>query len=453
MAQREEDLRTTTTTSTTAPTTPAPTSTAPVPPAPPLPPTPPPPAQRGPAPRPPAPRLGARPASTPTTPTGTIDTSSSSSSSASPSPTDFKRAVALVRLMQQIADEYGREPTDETLLHLTFVSNKLRKLDSATREAALDHVTKSSAGKGASPAVSASVQPASSTASTEALTTTTTTATTTTTSTTSTTATTTTTTDVASGTGEGPTRQSDAHWDGPKWVTDDYLEDAPATIICSMAEGKIGSVYNDDGRIRTVHDHGPERADHSRETIRRFNVDRKLAWDAFTGKFNEDAWKDFQRMSKAQIGDIFQAWKQAQLAGLTERELPRWIKAVKGPDTALEPDEQGLVAAEMQLIEIFTKVGYLNWHPSRGAAVQFKANKQIVSVLDAAIKFIDEDLPIPEPPKRKQGATAQDFQTALKDYETARMEVAAARNRAFYKFVKGRLPDFVEYLRDPDAAE
>ena len=78
---------------------------------------------------------------------------------------------------------------------------------------------------------------------------------------------------------------------------------------------------------------------------------------------------------------------------------------------------------DVKLFEVFKNINgdVETWHPSRGIAAKFDTNKQVVSILHAAITYI----------------------AAVVD--------PAERNRKFYAFVKSRLPGFVEqHLRAPD---
>jgi hypothetical protein len=209
------------------------------------------------------------------------------------------------------------------------------------------------------------------------------------------------------------------------WAREEYINEAPRTLICSMtSDGKIGSIYFDDGRIRTVHASGPEESVDTSLDRWQFNIDSKKAAQVYhdqvgkrmpytTTTEKKDYWRGYNR------------WLVAMLAKGTEGSFPDWVSVVEGPETALDVSE-GPPSKDLQLVEIFFNINgrVEKWHPSRGAAVKFETNQQVISVLKAALKHIeDEGLVDPD-----------------------------ERNQAFYDFLKSRLPNLETDLnvRSPD---
>ncbi|TVQ38043.1 MAG: hypothetical protein EA356_03410 [Geminicoccaceae bacterium] len=200
----------------------------------------------------------------------------------------------------------------------------------------------------------------------------------------------------------------------PDWAKEGYRSEARRTLICSMTpDGKIGSVYFPEGRIRTTHAAGPAKEGHSHHITLQFNLDEPAAIAVFE-----------KNVLKRPIGSetdwsLFDRWLVRSLEGAKPAQLPTWATLVEGPETAHE----GRPPDELKLFEIFKKVGgaIAGWHPSRGAATKFLTDKQTIAVLEAAIAHL----------------------------ESNGIEDPKARNVAFYDFVVGRLPRLAEVLRQP----
>jgi hypothetical protein len=198
----------------------------------------------------------------------------------------------------------------------------------------------------------------------------------------------------------------------PDWAKQEYRRDAKRTLMASMTtDGKIGSVYFSDGRIRTTHGAGPEKEGHSGHTTVQFNINEKAALEAFKKDkpklyASEDMWSHFDE------------WLADKLENVNVKSAPSWAKVIVIPEKAKSKPSDNI-----KLFEIFKDINgkVEGWHPSRGTAVKFATDKQTVSVLEAAIKHIN--------------------QQGLKD--------PGERNVAFYAFVKSRLPSFVQYMREP----
>ena len=220
----------------------------------------------------------------------------------------------------------------------------------------------------------------------------------------------------------------------PKWARDQYCKDAKRTLIASVANGKIGSVYFEQGRIRTTHSHGPEEELHSGTNRLQFNIDIKAAEAEFE-RSHPNIEADIRdqiddSLSRKQKNRLFSklyyracdGWIARRLNNLAVDSLPSWATRVSGPEKAIDLSK-GAPSSDTILFEVFVSVSgeVQSWHPSRGVAAKFSTNKQVVSVLKAALKKL-EDENITQP---------------------------GARNVAFYKFIRSRLPGFVSKIRPP----
>lgn len=228
-------------------------------------------------------------------------------------------------------------------------------------------------------------------------------------------------------------------WDAktgvPQWAKDEYEAEAQTTLICSMKNGKIGSIYFPGGRIRTTHGSGPEKApDKADRAVQRYNLHLARAQGIFDAN-NKDLFpnlywktdvklpkKEREKLAGKEYDRAFKRWLSNQLISIPNDSLPNWIVPVTGPDTAHDP-ENGAPDPVMKLFEVFVRVSdgkVAGWHPSRGVATKFATNKQVISVLEAAVKHID----------------------GVKDVNE--------RNKQFYEFIQKRIPDFAKLIRRPD---
>ncbi|WP_300063617.1 hypothetical protein [uncultured Roseobacter sp.] len=221
----------------------------------------------------------------------------------------------------------------------------------------------------------------------------------------------------------------------PQWAKDQYEAEAQTTLICSMKNGKIGSIYFPGGRIRTTHGSGPEKApDKSDRAVQRYNLHLARAQRIFdaanTDLFPNLYWKtdvklpkeDREKLARKEYDRAFKRWLSNQLISIPNDSLPNWIVPVTGPDTAHDP-EDGAPDPVMKLFEVFVRVSdgkVAGWHPSRGVATKFATNKQVISVLEAAVKHID----------------------GVKDVNE--------RNKQFYTFIQKRIPEFAKLIRSPE---
>jgi len=222
-----------------------------------------------------------------------------------------------------------------------------------------------------------------------------------------------------------------------EWAKKEYREKARQVLIASMTpDRKIGSVYFDDGsRIRTTHGSGPSGETHSGKITVQFNINENQSVLAFRKRYRNPNPKT--KAEAKTFWDDYDAWLLRQLKDVNIGSVPSWAKLVQGPDTAHDLST-GSPAAVTRLVELFKNInGQLEgWHPSRGTATKFVTDKQTVSVLQAGIKLIDAEAPLPKP---------------LPTDPVELKRIYALRNTKFYNFVKSRLPnsEIMKAMRDP----
>lgn len=220
----------------------------------------------------------------------------------------------------------------------------------------------------------------------------------------------------------------------PHWAKQDYEATSKTELIASIKDGKIGSVYFLDGRIRTTHGHGPELdIDDPRQTSVRYNLDmnvaRRIFANANPGLFTRlkktTPWRLKKRVREERAYKLydkaFKRWLSRALLNTPNDALPMWVVPVTRPDEAF--DLTGAPPANLTLFEVFKKVSngrVMGWHPSRGIAAKFETNKQVVSVLKAALAHIEG------------------------------VDNVNQRNARFYDFILHRIPDLAAKIRRPD---
>ncbi|WP_187431564.1 hypothetical protein ROLI_034070 [Roseobacter fucihabitans] len=198
-----------------------------------------------------------------------------------------------------------------------------------------------------------------------------------------------------------------------------YLNE-PMTLMCSMVDGKIGSIYFEGGRVRTTHTGGPTKSEHNKNRLFQFNIDRNAAHDHYTRTGDKKRWEKHFR--DAHPTSIFNEWLAQALKGEGVTATPAWATPVLSADDAL-PDDGNQDAAGLKLFEVMVKRnGRLGKHPSRGALVKMTA-----TLTRAELTML-----------KKVGETISD------------RDNPHIGNVMFYNFVKTSLPQLLPYIRTPE---
>lgn len=223
----------------------------------------------------------------------------------------------------------------------------------------------------------------------------------------------------------------------PKWAQNEYKLEAKRTLIASIKDGLIGSIYFDDHRIRTTHAGSPERSkDSADQKISRYNLDQNAAWNLFRKANDLNAlFKLFYQTTDRRLSvearkeiaydhldNTYKGWLSTYLVNTSIDALPAWVTPVRNKQEAFDVDTAN-PPDNITLFEVFTNVSngkVEKWHPSRGIAAKFETDKQVVSVLKAALIHIKDD----------------------RDRRT--------RNVKFYEFIEHRIPGFAAQIRHPD---
>lgn len=224
-----------------------------------------------------------------------------------------------------------------------------------------------------------------------------------------------------------PTPRTDRHGksldpaDGVKlWAVHEFLMEE-TTMIASMTEGKIGSIYFPGGRVRTTHAGGPAVEEHAQSRTLQFNIDPTACWAAFVAaspwiaRVNPDNEEHMETVRRR-----FKRFKVHALTGAAPDQLPNWATRVKLPDDAL-PEGTDTDAAGVKLFEIMLRENgtVRSTHPSRGAAAQISITRADLMKLKAVAKSLEG---IPDP---------------------------VAQNGAFYRYVTMKLPHLAGLIRKP----
>lgn len=180
---------------------------------------------------------------------------------------------------------------------------------------------------------------------------------------------------------------------------------ANVPVMVSVENGKIGSIYFDDGRIRGTHLDGPadERGNHA--LIERYNIDMRRAHRSYSAAVKAGTHKKLK----------FDEWISVQL---WNRD-PTWvIKELPAPADM----EEGPADRNATLFENFgnSDGNYAGYHPSRGAGEKKMLLRSDVDSLE----------------KAAEAAAAVD--------ETAK------KNRAFYVELMTNAPELAPQMRMPE---
>ncbi|MGC3938332.1 hypothetical protein ACOTTU_11070 [Roseobacter sp. EG26] len=156
-------------------------------------------------------------------------------------------------------------------------------------------------------------------------------------------------------------------------------EDLPAPVpaILSMDGDKIGSVYFDDGRIRTTHVAGPEDERGGHGMIERYNIDIALAEATHAAEVKAGTHDGL---------DDFNEWASVRL---WNSDTHPWViaKLPNAEDMVAGPAPAGTI-----LFENFGSAdgAYEGYHPSRGAAVKEMMAPSDIAALEVAIAAVGD---------------------------------------------------------------
>lgn len=205
-------------------------------------------------------------------------------------------------------------------------------------------------------------------------------------------------------------------------VDDDSRPADKITLMASVKNGKIGSIYFPDGsRIRTTHSQGPARETHANVNTYQFTVDDPASATAFEAA--NPAYKDKQGVGD--YWDTLDRWVAEQLKGKDVTGVPAWATPIESADDALPAGSSTSDAAKGKILfEVFTDAqgDVVSQHPSRGVAEKLETDTETVEVLNRAL----------------QAASGESD--------------AAKRNEAFYAYVKQHAPAFAAKIRTPEEA-
>ncbi|WP_299680427.1 hypothetical protein [uncultured Roseobacter sp.] len=180
---------------------------------------------------------------------------------------------------------------------------------------------------------------------------------------------------------------------------------ANVPVMISIENGKIGSVYFDDGRIRGTHLDGPadERGDH--DLIQRYNIDMRRAYRAYSAAVTARTHKKL----------TFEEWISVQLW----TDEPTWvIEELPAPADMTE----GPADRNATLFENFgnSDADYAGYHPSRGAGEKKMLSQSDVDSLEHAAEA------------------------------AAAVTETAGKNRAFYVELMENAPQLATEMRMPE---
>lgn len=202
------------------------------------------------------------------------------------------------------------------------------------------------------------------------------------------------------------------------WAVHEYLT-GPVTLMCSMVDGKIGSIYFDGGRVRTTHSHGPTTSKHPKDKLFQYNIDRDAAFQEYITDGARDRYE--RQNPDTHPSRLLNWWIARRLKGADTTDVPTWAYPIETVEDALDEtdtvDDEGLKLFEVMIREN----GRLGHHPSRGAGV--KSNLQMTRAELAMLKKAGEMFADPDNPK--------------------------LANQLFYNYVKKSLPQLLPYIREP----
>ncbi|WP_227271746.1 hypothetical protein [Roseobacter weihaiensis] len=214
-----------------------------------------------------------------------------------------------------------------------------------------------------------------------------------------------------------PTTARDARdpANGPRlWAVQEFLQ-AEKTVMVSMVDGKIGSIYFDGGRVRTTHGGGPTEERHDPGRTLQLNIDHDQAEVAFEVAHPRGT------VPRDQLWSTYKRFLVETLANSTPATLPAWITVIHTPTDAA-PEETDTANTQVKLFEIMVnQAGQVtSTHPSRGIGTQMRITNADMLKLRQGVKLVSDIADV------------------------------RARNQMFYNFVVRHLNHLAPLLRNAD---
>lgn len=205
------------------------------------------------------------------------------------------------------------------------------------------------------------------------------------------------------------------------WAVHDFLMEE-TTMMASMTDGKIGSVYFPGGRVRTTHAAGPEVDEHAQSRTLQFNIDPVACWQAFVAVSPWLAQVNANNPQHVQVVEQrFLDFKILTLKNAAPNQPPAWATQIKVPGDALPANTDTTGGTNVKLFEIMLdEHGDVDSiHPSRGAAVQVRLTRSDLVKLRKAAEMVED---VPDP---------------------------FLRNSMFHNYVVKNLPHLKDLIRSP----
>ena len=175
------------------------------------------------------------------------------------------------------------------------------------------------------------------------------------------------------------------------------------TLLVSVENGKIGSIYNATGRIRLSHEDGPKMISHADKAIIRYNINYESAVEEFKSRSKDELKQAFKSIPWHSIG----AARRDRKDEITSHMASNWIsktlyEADTLPDWAMSlgevkdiPEIDDIAQdSNLHLFEVFIYPdNTTRGHISRGQAVAMKFEQKTLDVIDRAFEQIDRNQP------------------------------------------------------------
>jgi hypothetical protein len=182
------------------------------------------------------------------------------------------------------------------------------------------------------------------------------------------------------------------------------------TVMVSVSDNMIGSIYFTNGRVRTTHASGPERIREDPNRIHRFNINMSLANAAFMAAQPEAIaqvadtldWSLPTNMLRQLMYDGVYDRRDAWFAEVLQHndQLPAWAEQISGPE-GLPDIDAPRPNRGTQLIEVLDGAPGTppHVHTSRGEMVQMTLPRQSLEMIVVAFHAIEH---VQDPQRRNE---------------------------------------------------